>query len=742
MCQMLTRIRLENWLPVVAWAVSIVMGCSPQPSTSVDRQSAPSSGASPVQAAESDVITNSLGMQLVSIPAGAFEMGSPADAPGILADELPRHTVRITRPFRMGRYEVTQGEFAAVMQTNPSSFQRTRLLKSADESIDATWLPVDGITWYQAVDFCRKLSEAPAENEAGRFYRLPTEAEWEYACRAGTTSGFHFGGSLSSTQANFNGAYPFGDAEPGPFLNRTQIVGSYAPNAFGLYDMHGNLFEWCADRFDRNYYHVSPAEDPPGPETGRYRVIRGGDWYSDARDCRSAFRYSDVPEGTFYALGFRVVCEQNTQNSGAPSIASREPERPQSPEHPAPSPPSNPPNPTRGEEWPRWRGPRGDGTWNAPRIAATWPAAGLSPAWTRELGGGYGGVSVSAGRVYVMDRQREPESVERVLCFDGETGEPLWSHQYPADYQPVSYDSGPRSTPTVYEERVYTLGTVGHLYCLDAVTGEIQWSRDLAKDHNARVPLWGLSASPLIHEQLVIVHAGLEPDGCYAAFDLATGEERWRCLSDGAGYATPILIDRGGTTELVGWTPTHVRGIEPSTGTSRWSIPLAVNYGSAIADPIYQEWMVLVSSYYDGTTAIRLGDARDEAEVVWDDRRNLRALMAQPLYRDGHAYLIDKRHGLTCFELQTGKKLWDDQNQLTPKGRNPQATLVWLNDEDRAIVLNSDGDLILSRFNAQGPAETVRASIIDQTWAHPAYAGNCVYARSDTRLVCVVLPEE
>jgi outer membrane protein assembly factor BamB len=126
--------------------------------------------------------------------------------------------------------------------------------------------------------------------------------------------------------------------------------------------------------------------------------------------------------------------------------------------------------------------------------------------------------------------------------------------------------------------------------------------------------------------------------------------------------------------------------------------------------------------------------------VAWRERRNLRGLMAQPLYRDGHAYLLDKRHGLTCLEFATGKKLWDDDNRMTPKGRNPQATLVWTGDEDRAVVLNSDGDLVLVRLNPGGYVEESRANIIGRTWAHPAYAGNCVYARSDTEIVCVVLP--
>ncbi len=724
----------------IVWATLTLSGCSPQPPQPPPTPQVSESTAQTTQSVKHEVVTNSLGMKLVRIPAGEFDMGSAAGDPGILEDELPRHKVRITRSFFMGMHEVTQGEFAAVMQTNPSSFQKGRLLP-ATETVDPARLPVDGITWHQAVEFCRKLSDTKAEQESGRVYRLPTEAEWEYACRAGTTTTFHFGDTLSSTQANFNGAYPFGSAEQGPFLNRTQIVGSYAPNAFGLHDMHGNLFEWCADRLDRRYYHSSPTDDPPGPEGGRYRVIRGGDWYSDARDCRSAFRYSDVPEGTFYALGFRVVCDV-VDRSASPTkaVAKQTVKQPSTTKSVAPIPSGPTPAPTSGEEWPRWRGLRGDGTWNGPKLATPWPKQGLSPAWTRELGGGYGGVSVAAGRVYVMDRQREPQSIERVLCFEGVTGKPLWTHHYPVDYQGVAYDNGPRCTPTVHSNRVYTLGAVGHLTCLDAASGEVYWSKNLAKDRAARIPLWGLSASPLIFEQLVIVHAGLEPDGCYAAFDLITGEERWHSLPEAAGYATPILIERNGSTELVGWTPNHVRGLKPKTGELLWSIPFEVNYGTAIADPIFHDGLVLVSSYYDGTKAIRLGATPGEADVAWEDRRNLRALMAQPLYRDGHVYLIDKRHGLTCLELKTGKKLWDDQNQLTPKGRNPQATLVWLNAEDRAIVLNSDGDLILARFNPQGPAEEARANIIDQTWAHPAYAGNCVYARSDTKLVCVVLP--
>jgi formylglycine-generating enzyme required for sulfatase activity len=680
-------------------------------------------------------------MKLARIPAGEFLMGSSDTDPGARDDEKPQHRVRISKPFYLGVHEVTQAEFQGLMGTNPSSFTREGLLKDAPADFDFARLPVDNVTWYAAVEFCRRLSDLPAEKKAGRVYRLPTEAEWEYACRAGTTTVFSLGNTLSSTQANFNGAIPFGAAPKGPFLNHTAAVGSYQPNAFGLYDMHGNLHEWCMDRFDRDYYRVSPAVDPKGPSQGSSRVIRGGDWYSDGRDCRSAFRYADIPDGRFYALGMRVVAELTSEGARLDPVIAAAGKTVDGPAVRATTGPlADQPAPTAGEDWPRWRGPRGDGTWRAPKLPATWPKDGLQRVWRQELGGGYGGVAASGGRVYVMDRQRTPVDVERVLCFDAVTGQPLWSRSYPVNYNGVAYDNGPRAMPTVFQGRVYTLGAVGHLLCLDAARGDVVWSRDLVADVKARVPIWGLSASPVLFEDLVIVHPGGEPDACFVAFDRHNGKERWRSLPDTAGYATPILIDRNGARELVAWTPKNVRGLDPATGKLHWTIPFEVNYGTSIATPIYQEGLVLVSSYYDGSQAIRLGARPGQAEVAWHDRRNLRGLMSQPLYRDGHAYLLDKRHGLTCFELATGKKRWDDDNRMTPKGRNPQATLVWLGDGDRAIVLNSDGELLLVRLNPKGYVEEARAGILGPTWAHPAYAGNCVYARSDTEIVCVLLP--
>jgi formylglycine-generating enzyme required for sulfatase activity len=252
--------------------------------------------------------TNAIGMKLAPIPAGSFLMGSPRDEPERDTDER-QHEIVITKPFYMGVYEVTQREYERVMGKNPSVFHQ--------KNGGGPEYPVDQVLWGEAVEFCKKLSELPAEKQAGRLYRLPTEAEWEYACRAGTKAVFHFGNSLSSTQANFNGQYPYGGADKGPYLEKTAKVGSFQANAFGLFDMHGNVAEWCADWYDPDYYRHSPKEDPQGPSKGVvatgfgdfYHVVRGGCWLDEGRGCRAAYRFRFMPSDRYRLVGFRVVCD-------------------------------------------------------------------------------------------------------------------------------------------------------------------------------------------------------------------------------------------------------------------------------------------------------------------------------------------------------------------------------------------------------------------------------------------------
>jgi formylglycine-generating enzyme required for sulfatase activity len=257
-------------------------------------------------------ITNSISMKLVRIPPGKFLMGSPADE----KDREPydkgseqQHEVEITKAFYLGVTEVTQAQYRAVMGSNPTWFSATGGGKDKVAGMDTDDFPVESVSWKDAQTFLGKLSDRAEEKKKGRKYRLPSEAEWEYACRGGAPSRhpFHFGPSLSSTQANFDGNYPYGGAAKGPYLQRTTTVGSYPTNRFGLRDMHGNVWEWCSDWYDKDYYGRSPARDPRGPARGSSRVIRGGSWFNPGQSCRSASRYDRGPAHRSYDLGFRVA---------------------------------------------------------------------------------------------------------------------------------------------------------------------------------------------------------------------------------------------------------------------------------------------------------------------------------------------------------------------------------------------------------------------------------------------------
>ena len=192
---------------------------------------------------EVQVISNSVEMKLARIPAGTFMMGSPRNEAERDRRET-RHEVTITRSFNIGIYEVTQAEYTKVMTGTPDF--RNRAAFSAGRGGGPNH-PMENVEWKNAVAFCKRLSALPREKAAGRKYRLPTEAEWELACRAGGQTAFHTGDSISSAQANFNGNYPYGNATTGRYLRKTAKVGSYKPNAFGLHDMHGNVAEWCAE---------------------------------------------------------------------------------------------------------------------------------------------------------------------------------------------------------------------------------------------------------------------------------------------------------------------------------------------------------------------------------------------------------------------------------------------------------------------------------------------------------------
>jgi formylglycine-generating enzyme required for sulfatase activity len=260
----------------------------------------------------------------IRLPGGSFRMGSPVTEIQRNPDEGPRHEVTVS-PFWMGRYEVTQAEWTALMGSNPSRFPGERL-------------PVEGVSWYEALVYCNKRSAAEGRAPCYRIqdsadpadwgsvptsvngiwnaavcdfsadgYRLPTEAEWEYACRAGSDTATAFGDSLGPDKANFDGTRPYESTAASEPLRRTTPVGSYPANPWGFHDMHGNVWEWCWDHYSDRYYARSPGADPRGSEGGRYRVLRGGAWGNFGYRLRSAARRDEDPFYRDADDGIRLV---------------------------------------------------------------------------------------------------------------------------------------------------------------------------------------------------------------------------------------------------------------------------------------------------------------------------------------------------------------------------------------------------------------------------------------------------
>jgi len=232
---------------------------------------------------------NGVKLEMVEIPAGTFYMGSPENEEGRLNHEIPQHLVTVPG-FFIGKYPLTQAQYQAIIGKNPARF------KGANR-------PVEKVSWNDAARFCQKLSQ-----KTGKNYKLPSEAQWEYACRAGTTTPFYFGESITPDLVNCNGNSPYAAAPKGQYRKQTTDVGAFPPNAFGLYDMHGNVWELCEDDWQKNYVNAPINGSALISLNANIKLLRGGSWYLNPGNCRSASRTSTNLVYYHYTIGFRVVC--------------------------------------------------------------------------------------------------------------------------------------------------------------------------------------------------------------------------------------------------------------------------------------------------------------------------------------------------------------------------------------------------------------------------------------------------
>ncbi|MCH2181847.1 MAG: PQQ-like beta-propeller repeat protein [Mariniblastus sp.] len=418
-----------------------------------------------------------------------------------------------------------------------------------------------------------------------------------------------------------------------------------------------------------------------------------------------------------------------------------------------------PVNGTFAEDWTQWRGNQRDGTWTETGLVQKFETGSLPVVWRQPISSGYSGPTVAEGRVYVMDRQTEPEQTERVLCFDEQSGEPVWTYQYSAPYVNVGYVAGPRASVTVDGGLAYSLGTMGHLACLDAASGELKWEIDLNQAYSIvdskRMPIWGIATSPLVYGDQVIVQLGGDDGACIVSFDKKSGKEKWRSLNDRGQYSSPVLAKQNGRDVLVCWTGDSVAGLNPLDGTVYWRHefkPSRMPIG--VATPVIHDNKIFLTSFYDGALMLEMETGSMSVKEVWkamgpNERQTegLHSIISTPVWIGDYLYGVDSYGELRCLNAETGKRVWESQ-EAVPKSR--WSTIHFVQNGKQTWMFNERGELILAELSPDRFVEKSRAKLIDPTtaqlrqrngvcWSHPAFANRCIFVRNDDEIVCINL---
>lgn len=413
------------------------------------------------------------------------------------------------------------------------------------------------------------------------------------------------------------------------------------------------------------------------------------------------------------------------------------------------------------DDWPQWMGMKRDNVWRESGVIKRFPEGGPKILWRTPIAGGYAGPAVADGRVYVTDYvskenlkvdnfgRKELSGTERVLCLDEATGKEIWKHEYPVVYG-ISYPAGPRCTPNVDGDRVYTLGAEGHLYCFRAETGDVIWSRDLTTEYNTKSALWGYAGHPLIDGDKLICIVGGEGSHV-VALDKHTGKEKWRALTaTEQGYSPPIIMNAGGVRQLILPHPDAVVSLDPESGNEYWSIEYGATNGSIIMTPIKSGNLLYVGGYSNKNLLIELGESSPTAKALWRDepKTALSPINVQPLEEGGIMYGFDQSGLLHGVDIKSGKRLWQSTEPLSSKRPVGSGTAFMVKHEDRVWMFNELGELLITKLSPEGYTEIDRAKVIEPSnvafgrkvvWAAPAWANKKAFIRNDDECICVNL---
>lgn len=411
------------------------------------------------------------------------------------------------------------------------------------------------------------------------------------------------------------------------------------------------------------------------------------------------------------------------------------------------------------DDWPQWMGPQRDNVWRESGIIEKFPAGGPKVLWRTPIAGGYSGPAVAGGKVFITDyvtadnvkvdnfKREEFSGTERVLCLNEANGDVLWTHEYPVKYT-VSYPAGPRCTPVVDGNKVYTLGTEGHLFCFDVQSGDVLWSKNFLQDYKTKTALWGYASHPLIDGDKLICIVGGE--GSHAvAFNKVTGTEIWRTLSaPEQGYSPPTIIEHAGLRQLILLRPNAVSAVNPETGIEYWSVPYEATNGSVIMSPIQQDNLLYCAGYSNKNMLIEMAADGKGAQVLWEElpKSAISPVNVQPIRVDGMVFGFDQSGMLYGMDLKSGDRVWGTATPLGSERPQGSGTAFIVRNGDNFWMFNELGELLITRLTPTGYTEIDRVRVIDQTnnafgrevvWSMPAFANRRIYVRNDREIICL-----
>jgi outer membrane protein assembly factor BamB len=418
--------------------------------------------------------------------------------------------------------------------------------------------------------------------------------------------------------------------------------------------------------------------------------------------------------------------------------------------------------PVTGNDWPQWMGPQRDNVWRETGIVESFPEGGPKVLWRTPIAGGYSGPAVAAGRVYItdyvteadvktenFDRSQEFSGTERVLCLEEATGRILWKYEYPVKYT-ISYPAGPRCTPSVEGDRVWTLGAEGHLACLDANTGKKIWAHELKDKYSTKAALWGYAAHPLIDGDQLLTLAG--GSGSHmVSLNKNDGTEIWKSgTSTEQGYSPPTIIEHAGVRQLISLRPDAVVSMDPESGREYWSLPYEASSGSIIMSPILSGNHLYAAGYSNHSLMIELDPAKPAAKEMWRDQQNaISPVNVQPFLDGDVLYGFDQKGVMRALSFPSGKRLWETSDVIGKRPAGSETAFI-VRHEDRYVLFNELGELLLAKLQPDGYHEISRAKVVEPTnlafgrevvWSMPAFANRHAYVRNDKEIICVDLAE-